>query len=68
MLKSTLLAASAAIAIVAAASPASAFTTFPGPNQPPTQKVPEPATILGTIAVGGALLAQKKMAAKKAEK
>ena len=61
MLKNTLSIAAATIAVVASTSlPAAAVGGLPGQ----TQSVPEPATILGTLAVGSmGLLATKKKTA-----
>ncbi|MDJ0705481.1 MAG: PEP-CTERM sorting domain-containing protein [Leptolyngbyaceae cyanobacterium MO_188.B28] len=59
MLKNTLFAAGAAIAVIATASlPASATGGLPTKSTNP-QPVPEPITILGTLAVGGGFVAKK---------
>ena len=74
MLKTAALTASAAIALaMGSALPAFAVDCEPGfePDvfgicQPIPQDIPEPSTILGGTVVGGALLAKKILAAKKA--
>ncbi|MEM1172948.1 MAG: PEP-CTERM sorting domain-containing protein [Cyanobacteria bacterium P01_H01_bin.35] len=71
MLKNTLSTAAATIAIVASASlPAAAtsdLTDLIGSAEPPA-RVPEPSTILGTLAVGGiGLLTAKKKGAQSNE-
>ena len=61
MLKNTLFAAGAAIALIASSSlPASAVgggRDFSNHNNP--EPVPEPVTVLGSILVGGSFLAKK---------
>ena len=74
MLKTTVLTASAAIALaVGSALPASAAPCEPGFElgpfgicEPISREIPEPSTILGGAIVGGALLAKKILAARKA--
>ena len=64
MLKNTLLAAGAAIAIIGSASlPASATGGLPQSSDP--QPVPEPMTVLGSLAVGGGFVAKKIAGARK---
>lgn len=76
-MKATILTATAAIALAtAAALPASAVDCKPGEQPtsdgfgceeiPTPQPVPEPAAILGSFVVGGALLGQKVLKSKKA--
>ena len=73
MLKTTALAASAAIALaMGSALPASAAPCEPGFELGPfgicervSREIPEPSTILGIAVVGGGLLAKKILAAKK---
>ena len=58
MLKNILFATGAAIAIIASASlPASATGGLPQSSDP--QSVPEPMTVLGSLAVGGGFVAKK---------
>lgn len=76
MLKNSLLAAGAAIAVIASSSmPASAVGCPSGQIPNPSgfgcvdvEPVPEPLTILGSVAVGGALLGKKVLGSKNADK
>ena len=76
MLKNTLFAAGAAIAIIAASSMPASAVSCPSGKVPDAngfgcvdaQEVPEPLTILGSVAVGGAILGKKALSAKKADK
>ena len=76
-MKATILTVTAAIAMVAAASfPASAVDCGPGEQPagpfggceqiPTPEPVPEPATIVGSLVAGGALLGRKYLKSQKA--
>ena len=68
MLKNTLLAAGAAIAVIASVSLPAAATGGLPMSSPDPQGVPEPTTVLGSLAIGGGLIAKKIAGSKQAEK
>ena len=60
MLKTILLTAVTAASLgVVTVAPANAFGNLPEPDPTPTAPVPEPLTVLGSLAVGGGILAKK---------
>lgn len=73
MLRNLALAAGAAIAFVAASSAPASATTCPAGQEltdfgcVAVEPVPEPLTILGSIAFGGALLGKKALDSQKAD-